>query len=656
MKMNKLWAVAVLSGVIALRLAACVGIPVVEPDLIVDTDPNSCALLSGGQPLILGSGAPGDPSLPEASSGYRLGYKARYSSKYMVAANTPLASKAGCEILKAGGSAVDAAVAVQAVLGLVEPQSSSIAGSAFMVYYDARTKKVFAYDGRETAPAAATGYYLMRQDQADPDSPAPAPSVRRSGRSIGVPGVMRMLDMAHKEYGKLPWKRLFDEGIKLATDGFTIPSRLADAIHDNRNSLALDANALAIYFHDSNTNTPRLVGEKMKNVAYAQTLGTLAEQGADALYGGPVAEAVIRKAWQTVGDDAAKTPITPSLIRLEDLARYKALKREPLCATYRGAYYVCSMPPPSSGGVAIVQALGILGNFKLSLHPPANPENEGGIPDVMGAHLVTEAERLVYADRDKYVADTEFIPLPGNGASTMLDPVYLKSRAALIGDKSMGVASAGDLGDVPLGVDKTEEHGTSHVSIVDAYGNVVSMTTTVESSMGSFHMTDGGFLLSNQLTDFSAMPVDAAGLPLANRIAPGKRPRSTMAPTVVFKGSEPGDFLLTTGSPGGGGIIQFVLKTIIGVLDWSLDAQQATSLNNFGASNSATTRIDGSNPTQDLTGLSEGLKARGHASVSISAQSSGVSTIRRVIKDGKTLLEGGVDPRREGLISGNGAL
>ncbi|MFT3817674.1 MAG: gamma-glutamyltransferase family protein [Rubrivivax sp.] len=643
-------------AVAALVLAACGGADNTDfgPGLTADTAADSCSVLSSnGSAVVVGSGQSGDPAAPEPASGYRLGYKAKYSSKYMVVANTPLATKAGCDILRAGGTAVDAAVAVQAVLGLVEPQSSTIAGSAFMLYYDAATKQVTAYDGREAAPAAATGYYLTRQDQSNASSPAPVPSARRSGRSIGVPGVMRMLEMAHNEHGKVRWIRLFDNGIQLASGGFVIPSRLADAIAGNASSLALDANAVATYFNADGTG--RKAGTVMTNAAYAETLKMLADKGAGALYSGPIAQHIIAKAAQSVGDDAARTPITPSLMTLADLTAYKAKKRDAVCTTYRNAYYVCTMSPPSSGGIAIAQSLGILENFDLSQYPPSNPANEGGVPSVMGVHLVSEAERLAYADRDKYVADTDYVPLPGNGVSTMIDKAYLQSRAALISTtKSLGTASAGDLGDVPLGTDTTVEHGTTHFSIVDTYGNVVSMTTTVESSMGSFHMVDG-FLLTNQLTDFSASPVDGAGKPVANRVAPGKRPRSTMAPTLVFRGTAPGDFLMATGSPGGGTIIQYVLKTVVGALDWKLDAQQATSLVDFGASNSPTTSVDGANTTLDLTGLVAGLRALGHT-VSTSAQSSGISTIMRVTKDGKTLLEGGVDPRREGIVLGDGAL
>ncbi|WP_305806648.1 gamma-glutamyltransferase [Stenotrophomonas sp. YIM B06876] len=648
MRKKVLWAVA---PVAAVFLASCGG---GGSDLIVDSDPNSCSIRSSsGSPVVVGSGVSGDPAAPEKASGYRLGLTAKYSSKYMAIANTPLATKAGCDVLKAGGTAVDAAIAMQAVLGLVEPQSSTVAGSAFMVYFDARTKKVVAYDGREAAPAAATGYYLARQNQDDANSPGPVPSARRSGRSIGVPGVMRMLDMAHKEHGKLAWSGLFDYGIKLSTNGFLIPGRLGDAIASNASNLALDANAMATYFHAD--GSPRKTGETMTNMPYAKTLKALATQGADALYTGDIAKAIVAKAAQSVGDDAGKTPITPSLMTLSDLASYKAKKREPVCTNYRSAYHVCTMSPPSSGGIAIAQSLGILGQFNLAQYAPTNPANEGGVPSVMGVHLVSEAERLAYADRDKYVADTDFIPLPAQGLASLLAPDYLKQRAALINpDKSMGTAAAGDFGPVPLGVDKTVEHGTTHLSVVDAYGNVVSMTTTVESSMGSFHMVEG-FLLTNQLTDFSANPVDGSGQPIANRVAPGKRPRSTMAPTLVFKGSAPGDFVMATGSPGGGAIIQYVMKTVVGALDWGLDAQQATSLVNFGASNSPTTGVDGSNTTLDLTALVAGLKAKGHT-VSTAAQSSGVATIMRVTKDGKTQLQGGADPRREGIVLGDGTL
>jgi len=628
-----------------------------EPALAVDNDPNSCSVLSNdGSAVIVGSGLAGDPSAPEPSSGYRLGYKAKYSSKYMVVANTPLATKAGCDILKAGGTAADAAVAVQAVLGLVEPQSSTIAGSAFMLYYDAATKTVSAYDGRESAPAAATNYYLARQDQANPSSPTPVPSARRSGRSIGVPGVTRMLELAHGEHGKLKWNQLFDHGIGLANNGFKVPTRMADAIAGAASSFALDANAMATYYHAD--GTPYVSGEVMTNVAYGKTLKAIAEGGANALYTGTIAQDIVAKAGQSVGDDAARTPITPSLMTLDDLAGYQAKKRKAVCTTYRDKYYVCGMPPPSSGGLGVAQALGILENFDLSQYPPVNPANEGGVPSTMGVHLVSEAERLAYADRDKYVADTDFVPLPGGSPNSLLNKDYMRLRASLINPaKSMGTAQAGDLGSVPLGVDTTVEHGTTHVSIVDKNGNVATMTTTVESTLGSYHMSHG-IMLNNQLTDFAASPTDGTGTPVANRVAPGKRPRSTMAPTMVFNGSGPGDFLMATGSPGGGTIIQYVAKTVVGALDWGLDAQQATSMVDFGAANSPTTSVGGEHPNVDTSNggnndpLVVGLRALGHT-VNTQAQSSGISTIIRKKVNGSAVLTGGADPRREGIVLGD---
>lgn len=621
--------------------------------LIVDNNPASCnSISSNGASIPVGSGQAGDPSAPEPASGYRPGLTTKYSDKYMVIANTPLATKAGCDVLKAGGTAVDAAIAVQAVLGLVEPQSSTIAGSAFMMYYDADKKTVTAYDGRETAPAAATEYYLIRQDQNDANAAAPVPSARRSGRSIGVPGVLRMLEMAHQEHGKLAWSTLFDEGIALADNGFKIPGRLANAIAGDQANLALDANAVATYFHAD--GTPKTVGETMTNKPYAQTLSSIAKQGAAALYSGPIAQDIIAKASQSVGDDAAKTPITPSLMTLSDLANYQAKKRPPVCFTYRNTYYVCGMPPPSSGGLAVAQTLGILENFDLSQYPPTNVDNEGGVPSVMGVHLVSEAERLAYADRNKYVADPDFVPLPGQGMYSMINKDYLKSRAALINpDKSMGMAQAGDFSSY-AGIDPTVEHGTTQITIVDAYGNVVSMTTTVESSMGSFHMVDG-FLLTNQLTDFSDTPTDANGAVIANRVQANKRPRSSMAPTLVFKGTKPGDFVMATGSPGGSAIIQYVNKNLVAALDWKLSAQQAISMMNFGAANSPFTNIDSSNTNLAQADLIAGLKAKGHL-INNGAQTSGSSAIIRSTQNNQPQYAGGVDPRREGIVLGNGAL
>ncbi|MFS2100558.1 gamma-glutamyltransferase [Variovorax sp. Varisp85] len=620
---------------------------------------NGCLTSTGNSSVVVGSGDAGDPAAPEAASGYAPGHKLVYAKNYMVVANHPLATRAGCDVLKAGGSAVDAAVAVQAVLGLVEPQSSGLGGGAFMLYYDAATKKVQAYDGRETAPAAATENYLRYVDDAT-DTSLPKPGgARASGRSIGTPGAVRMLDIAYQDHGKLPWKDLFSYGITLASDGFLIGGRMTAAISSSAASLKRDAEATAYFFNAD--GTPKALGTRLQNPAYAKTLATIATQGANAFYTGDIAQGIVDKIGVTVAANDGSA-ITPGKTTLADLANYKAKRRDPVCGTYRD-YYVCSMSPPSSGGIAVVASLGILETFNMGLYKPTAIGIEGGKPTVMGVHLVSEAERLAYADRDKYVADTDFVPLPGGSVDTMINKPYLQSRASLISlAKSMGVAQAGNLGAVPLGIDKTEEHGTTHFTIVDKQGNVVVMTTTVESTLGSFHMTQG-FMLNNQLTDFSANPNDTVdpSIKVANRVAPGKRPRSTMAPTLVFRkqaDGSMGEFVMGTGSPGGGTIIQYVVKTLVGALDWGLDAQQATSLVDFGASNSVTTNVGGEHPNIDATnsGLNDplvaGLIGLGHK-VSVSAQSSGVSTIIRTSVGGKTVLTGGADPRREGIVLGD---
>ncbi|SEF28395.1 gamma-glutamyltranspeptidase / glutathione hydrolase [Variovorax sp. NFACC28] len=620
-----------------------------------------CLTPSGGSSVVVGSGDAGDPAAPEPASGYVPGHKLVYAKNYMVVANHPLATRAGCDILKAGGSAVDAAVAVQAVLGLVEPQSSGLGGGAFMLYYDAATKKVQAYDGRETAPAAANENYLRYIDPTGADTTAPKPGgARASGRSIGTPGAVRMLDIAYQDHGKLPWKDLFGYGITLASDGFSIGGRMAAAISSSATSLKRDAEATA-YFLNAD-GSPKALGTKLKNPAYAKTLNAIATQGASAFYTGDIAQGIVDKIGITTAANDGSA-ITPGMTTMADLANYKAKRRDPVCGTYRD-YYVCSMSPPSSGGIAVVASLGILETFNLGLYKPTAIDIEGGRPTVMGVHLVSEAERLAYADRDKYVADTDFVPLPGGSVDTMINKPYLQSRASLISlTKSMGVAQAGNLGSVPLGIDKTEEHGTTHFTIVDKQGNVVSMTTTVESTLGSYHMTQG-FMLNNQLTDFASNPDDTSVTPsvkVANRVAPGKRPRSTMAPTLVFRKNADGsmgEFVMGTGSPGGGTIIQYVVKTLVGALDWGLDAQQATSLVDFGASNSVNTNVGGEHPNVDTSNsgnndaLITGLRALGHTVVT-SAQSSGISTIIRTNVGGKPVLSGGADPRREGIVLGD---
>ena len=627
--------------------------------------PQPCLQKSGSSTVVVGSGLPGDPAIPEPQSGYRSGIQPVSAGTFMVVTANPLATQAGCSVLASGGTAVDAAVAVQAVLGLVEPQSSGLGGGAFMLHYNANTKVVQSYDGRETAPAAATEDYLRYVSAADKTNPLPNLgqsflSTKASGRSIGTPGALRMLELAHQDNGSQPWAGLFQPGIKLATDGFAISGRMASAISGARDDLLRDPEAAAYFLN--NDYTPKALGSTIKNPAYAATLGTIAQGGANAFYTGPIAQSIVDKIKVTTGGVTSTVAITPGLTELSDLANYKAVRRTPVCGTYRNTW-VCGMGPPSSGGIAVGQTLGILENFDLAAAAPTLINAEGGKPSVLAVHLVSEAERLAYADRNKYVADSDFVALPGNGVASMLDKNYLKSRASLISStRSLGTAEAGVFSNaVVLGSSATEGKGTTHMSIVDKFGNVVVMTTTIESGMGSFHFTRG-FLLNNQLTDFSFVPSDTSG-PIANRVAPLKRPRSSMAPTIVFNkaadGSR-GDFLMATGSPGGASIIQFVVKTLVSAIDWKLNAQQATAMVNFGAANSPTTGVGGEHPSIDVSnsGLNDpllnGLRSLGHT-VSFAAQSSGVSTIIKTQPAGQSapVFVGGADPRREGLALGD---
>jgi gamma-glutamyltranspeptidase/glutathione hydrolase len=617
---------------------------------------NTCKIATDTGGITVGSGVPGDPTLPEPSSGYRIGKKAVNAKTYMVVTANPRATLAGCEVLAAGGSAADAAVAVQMVLGLVEPQSSGLGGGTFIVYYDAATKAVLTYDGRETAPAGATENYLRWVS--DAQQSAPLPNARASGRSIGTPGTVKVLDQLHAEHGRRPWASLFDAGISLATNGFAISGRMAEAIEGARPNLLRDPDAVA-YFLKPDLSS-KLLGETIRNPDYAATLQAIAAGRSAAFYTGAIAADIVAEINRTTSGPAAPGSLTPGATTLADMAGYQAVKRAPVCIDYR-ANRVCGMGPPSSGGIAVAQTLGILENFGMNAFGPTALDIEGGKPSVMGVHLISEAQRLAYADRNRYVADTDFVPLPGNSPAMLLDKTYLRGRANLIRfNASLGVAQPGAFpGMAAMGTSTEEGNGTSHVSIVDARGNAVSMTTTIESGMGSFRFVRG-FLLNNELTDFSAVPSDAGG-PIANRVQPLKRPRSSMAPTVVLQrnpdGSN-GDLLMATGSPGGATIIQFVAKTLVGVLDWGMDAQQATSMVNFGSSNTATTAVGGEHPNilAANNGAADplvlGLRALGHT-VSAAAQSSGVSTVLKVRVDGQPRLQGGADPRREGLALGD---
>ncbi|MDJ0951322.1 MAG: gamma-glutamyltransferase [Alphaproteobacteria bacterium] len=534
--------------------------------------------------------------------------------RHMVAAAHPLAAQAGREMLRRGGSAMDAAVATQMVLALVEPQSSGIGGGAVMLYFDKASGAVHAFDGRETAPAAITPDVFLDAE----GKPKYFFDAVTDGRSVGVPGVVRMLARAHEKHGRLPWRDLFAPAIRLAEDGFAVTARFHESVRRDK-YLARDPTARAYFYAPDGSAWP--VGHKLKNPALADTLRRLAEDGADALHTGPIAADIVAAAKARGG-----------ILSLADLAGYQAQERGVLCRPYR-AWRVCTMPPPTSGGIATLQILGILDSFDLAALAPGSAE---------AVHLISEASRLAYADRARYVADTDFIDVPISG---LLDRGYLRERARRIAlDWSMGRAEAGTpgtrkgeaLGD---GV-SADLPSTSHFSVVDGDGNAVAMTTTVENRFGSRIMVRG-FLLNNQLTDFSFLP-EIDGRPIANRAAPGKRPRSSMSPTLVFDGD--GRLYLTVGSPGGSRIITYVVQTLIAVLDWGLDMQAAIVLPRHVNRNGVTELEDGT----ALADIAEALRAKGQT-VELRKIVSGLHGIR-VTPAG---LDGGADPRREGVALGD---
>jgi gamma-glutamyltranspeptidase/glutathione hydrolase len=506
---------------------------------------------------------------------------------------------------------VDAAIAVQAVLGLVEPQSSGIGGGAFMLHYSAATGDVVAYDGREVAPRGATP--LLFLDAAG--QPLSFFQAQKSGRSTGVPGVVAMLELAHREHGRLPWSAPWQPAIRLAEGGFVVPPRLAMLLRTAVGGDPLGADVQRYLLRDG---TPLVEGQILHNPAYAGTLRRIAREGAKGFYTGPVAASIVAA--------AMREPL-PGSLSLDDLKNYRPQRMQPLCGPYR-VYVVCGMRPPSSGGVAVLSVLGTLSHFDLAAN---------SYDSVRGWHYFIEAQRLAYADRDMYVADDHYVQVPLAG---LIDPAYLASRAALIdAEHAMAKVEAGNPpGSIRMAADPAGGFsGTSHLVIVDAHGDVVSMTTTVESLFGSQRMASG-FFLNNQLTDFSFLPTGTDGKAFANAPAAGKKPRSSMSPMLVFHN---GAFELAVGSPGGNAIISYVSKALVGMLDWNLTPQQAIDLPNVVARGPvlAEGRLD--------PALREGLARLGQVfGTGRGAEGSGLQAVRVTVDGG---LSGGADSRRDGV-------
>jgi gamma-glutamyltranspeptidase/glutathione hydrolase len=567
------------------------------------------------------------PLQPEAATGYsaKPGWASR---RFSVAAANPLATDAGYQILKAGGSAVDAAIAVQMVLGLVEPQSSGIGGGAFLLHFNGRQTQ--AFDGRETAPQSVTQDLLLDAS----GKPLPFHDAVVGGRSVGVPGTVRMLEMAHRQHGKLPWAMLFAPAIALAEQGFRVSPRL-HALLAGDPHLKKDPEAAAYFFDAAGNAWP--VGHRLKNPALAQVLQRLASEGAKALHEGDIAQAIVNKVRQH--------PVNPGQLSLQDLAGYRAIAREPLCHDLRArerTYRLCGMPPPSSGALAVGQILGILQHARAGAGPAKLSQN---LPDADWLHHYSEASRLAFADRAQFVADPDFVAPPGGHWLSLLAPDYLAGRARLIGPASMQTASPGSPGAFSsryAPMPEQPEYGTSHISIVDAHGNALAMTTTIEDAFGARQMVRG-FLLNNELTDFSFAPTDAQGRPIANRVQGGKRPRSSMAPTLVFDKAS-GELQMTGGSPGGALIIHYTAKLLYGTLEWGLNAQQAIDLPNFGSLNGPTLLEAQRFPAATL----QALQARG-APVREIPMASGLQAIEKT--PGGWF--GGADPRREGVVLGD---
>ncbi|MFY8274930.1 gamma-glutamyltransferase [Pseudoalteromonas sp. SSDWG2] len=534
-------------------------------------------------------------------------------SKYMVAAANPHAVRAGEAVLAKGGSAIDAAIAVQLVLTLTEPQSSGIGGGAFIMHYDNATKHLTSFDGRETAPSKATPeLFLDGTGKAVPWIDAVV-----GGRSVGVPGVLKALADAHEKYGTLPWEELFTDAIKLSDQGFKVSPRLHGLIAKRINpGVELMPKAKAYFFPNGQ---PLAIGTIRKNPELAQLYKRIATQGVSAFYSGENAKAIV--------EAVNNSPIAPGVLSIDDLASYQAKERAPICVGYH-AYRVCSMAPPSSGGMAVLQILKFLEDKKLSQYAPNDP---------VALHYFTQASRLAFADRAVFMGDPDFQPVP---TQALLDEQYMDTRAALIteqdkkqkhGNPMTGAAYAQD--------DSYELPNTSHISIIDASGNAVSMTTSIEMAFGSTVMANG-YLLNNQLTDFALSP-KRDGKYVMNRVEGGKRPRSSMSPVIVFNSD--GSIRLVIGSPGGSRIINYVAHSIVGVLDWGLSAQDAINLPRITNRNDKTTLEQGT----ELAAQKEEFEKRGH-SVYVGDLNSGIHAVE--IINGK--LYGAADPRREGIALG----
>ena len=552
---------------------------------------------------------------PEASTGRTLRATGT-AQRFMVAAANPLAAAAGRDMLRAGGSAVDAAIAIQLVLNLVEPQSSGIGGGAFLLHWDEANRRLLTLDGRETAPAAATPERFLKAD----GTPMSFREAVVGGRSVGVPGTVRLLEEAHRRWGKLPWPAVIAPAITLAEDGFAISPRL-NGLLSGETALKRDARAFAYFYQPD--GMPKPVGTLLKNPEFAATLRAISDRGASAFYEGGIARDIVA----TVSGH----PGNPGDITLADLAGYRVEVREPVCGAYR-VYRICGMGPPSSGGIAVQQMLGMLEGQDLRRLGPG----------AQAAHWFAEAGRLAFADRNLYVADPAFVAVPAGG---LIDEGYLRSRAKLIAPgRSMGRATAGappNRRAMLLSPSEGVENGTSHISVVDGQGNAVSMTTTIEDGFGSRLMTAGGFLLNNELTDFSFLPQEA-GRPVANRVEPGKRPRSSMAPTIVFDAFD--RLYVVAGSPGGSQIIPYVAKTLVALLDWRMDPQAAVDLGNFGSRNGPTELEAGT----EAEGWKAALEAKGHE-IRLVEMTSGIQAIVRTPEG----FLGGADGRREGVAIGD---